>query len=116
MTAADQRRYLDDAARQLAATLDRAQQTRDEVDAAVRAASDEAAATRAAARADADRILADAQARAREIVVEANDRGNALVTEAEDSLSELRIERDAIAGYFESLRGVLSQVENSPAD
>jgi DNA-binding TFAR19-related protein (PDSD5 family) len=34
-----------------------------------------------------------------------------LVAEAEQRLAAIRVEREAVAGYFESLRGVLSQAE-----
>jgi len=33
------------------------------------------------------------------------------VSEAEERLARLRVERDAVAGYLEGLRGVLSQAE-----
>jgi hypothetical protein len=33
------------------------------------------------------------------------------VADAEDRLAQIKIERDAVAGYFESLRGVLTQAE-----
>ena len=38
------------------------------------------------------------------------------MADAEDRLSQIRIERDAVAGYFESLRGVLTQAEQVAAD
>jgi hypothetical protein len=34
-----------------------------------------------------------------------------LVADAEDRLGKIRIEREAVAGYFENLRGLLSQAE-----
>jgi DNA-binding TFAR19-related protein (PDSD5 family) len=39
-----------------------------------------------------------------------------MVAEAEDRLAQIRLEREAVAGYFESLRGVLSQAEKVHSD
>jgi len=33
------------------------------------------------------------------------------VSDAEERLAKIRMERDTVAGYFENLRGVLSQAE-----
>jgi hypothetical protein len=37
------------------------------------------------------------------------------VDDAEDRLSQIRIERESVAGYFESLRGALTQAEEATA-
>ena len=42
---------------------------------------------------------------------DAEERTTRMVNDAEDRLANIRIERDAVAGYFETLRGVLSQAE-----
>ncbi len=42
---------------------------------------------------------------------DAEKRSAKLVSDAEERLAQIRIEREAVAGYFESLRGVLSQAE-----
>jgi DNA-binding TFAR19-related protein (PDSD5 family) len=34
-----------------------------------------------------------------------------MLEEAEERLRQIRLERESVAGYFESLRGVLSQAE-----
>jgi len=34
-----------------------------------------------------------------------------MVADAEERLARIRVEREAVAGYFEGLRGVLSQAE-----
>ena len=61
-------------------------------------------------------MLGNAEHRARAIVAEAEERSSRLVAEAEDRLAKIRIERDAVAGYFENLRGVLSQAESLTTD
>ena len=50
------------------------------------------------------------------MIAEAEARTAALVADAEDRLSQIRIERDAVAGYFESLRSVLKQAEHVASD
>lgn len=71
-------------------------------------------------RADADRtaadILANAEARGRAMVDEAQARTDRLVADAEERLAKIRIERDAVAGYFEGLRGVLSRAGKSSSE
>jgi vacuolar-type H+-ATPase subunit H len=57
----------------------------------------------------------DAEARATALVAEAEKRTRALVADAEERLSQIRIERDSVAGYFESLRGLLTQAEKVTA-
>ncbi len=47
---------------------------------------------------------------------EAQERSARLIEEAEDRLAKIRIERDAISGYLENLRGVLSHAESLTAD
>jgi DNA-binding TFAR19-related protein (PDSD5 family) len=48
-------------------------------------------------------------------VTDAELRTRVLVADAEERLSQIRIERDAVAGYFESLRGLLTQAEKVTA-
>ena len=38
------------------------------------------------------------------------------MADAEERLAQIRIEREAVAGYFENLRGVLQQAEKVTAD
>ncbi len=45
------------------------------------------------------------------MVAEAEEKTTRLVSDADDRLATIRLEREAVAGYFESLRGVLSQAE-----
>jgi cell division septum initiation protein DivIVA len=56
-------------------------------------------------------ILTDAEDRAKTMVDEAEEKTSRLVSDADDRLAAIRLEREAVAGYFESLRGVLSQAE-----
>jgi len=58
----------------------------------------------------------DAEDRAATLLAEAETRTRELVADAEDRLAQIRIERDAVAGYFESLRGVLTQAEKVNSD
>jgi hypothetical protein len=60
--------------------------------------------------------IAAAHDQARKLIADAEERTRALVADAEDRLSQIQIERDAVAGYFESLRGVLTQAEQMAAD
>ena len=53
-------------------------------------------------------IVADAQDRVHRMVAEAEERTAAIVAESEDRLAAIRTERDAVAGYLENLRGVLT--------
>ena len=50
------------------------------------------------------------------MVSDAEARSATLVSDAEERLAKIRIERDAVAGYFESLRGVLTQAEKTTAE
>ena len=61
------------------------------------------------AQAQADEIVRAAEETARSLVEDGRVRNAQLVADAEDRLAQLRIERDAVAGYFESLRGFLSK-------
>ena len=65
---------------------------------------------------EAAEILSNAEARAKAMVKDADKRTATLVTDAEERLSQIRIEREAVAGYFESLRTVLSQAEKVATD
>ena len=47
---------------------------------------------------------------------EAEARTAKLVADAEERLSQIRIEKEAVAGYFESLRNVLQQAEKVTAE
>jgi hypothetical protein len=49
-------------------------------------------------------------------VKDAEQRSAKLVSDAEERLSKIRIEREAVAGYFESLRGVLTEAEKISSD
>ena len=73
-------------------------------------------ALRGAARAHAERIVRDAEERAAALISDAETRTRDLVTDAEDRLAQIRIERDSVAGYFESLRSVLTQAEKVNSD
>ncbi|MGK2855202.1 MAG: hypothetical protein ACSLE3_14050, partial [Microbacteriaceae bacterium] len=59
----------------------------------------------------AQRIVSDAEKRARQLVREAKEQAAAAIAEAEDRLAEIRLERDAIAEYFQNLRGILGTAE-----
>ena len=45
------------------------------------------------------------------MIKDAEKRTADLIADAEERLSQIRIEREAVAGFFESLRTVLSQAE-----
>jgi len=105
------KKFLDDAARQLAETNQRTLELRvlnDQLDTGAR---NEAKAEKKLADDTAERVVRDAEEKARAILAESELRTRALVSDAEDRLSQIRIERDAVAGYFESLRSVLTQAE-----
>jgi predicted permease len=78
-------------------------------------AENEARTTIKAAKSEADEtgrtIVAEAEERAAALIEDAEERTRRLVADAEERLAQIRIERDAVAGYFESLRGVLKQAE-----
>ena len=61
-------------------------------------------------------IVREAEERAAALVDEAEERTQRLVADAEERLAQIRIEREAVAGYFENLRGVLQQAEKVSAD
>jgi DivIVA domain-containing protein len=108
-------KYLEQATRQLSALNQRILETRslaEELDAGAREGS---RLSRIAAEEEAARILHDAQEAARASRSAGEDQTRALVVDAEKRLAQIRIERDAVAGYFESLRGVLLQAERSAA-
>jgi DivIVA domain-containing protein len=108
---AQTQKYLDDATRQLAETNQRTQELRalnEELGAEARAA---AKAATHKAEDEADRIVHDATVKAGAMVREAEERTRALVADAEGRLGRIRIEQGAVAGYFESLRSVLTQAE-----
>ena len=52
--------------------------------------------------------MADAQERVHRMVEDAEARTADIVADAEDRLAAIRTERDAVAGYLENLRGVLT--------
>ena len=47
---------------------------------------------------------------------QADARAKRLLSDAEGRLAQIRMERDAVAGYFESLRSVLTQAESITSD
>ncbi|MEO5920952.1 MAG: hypothetical protein ABIQ01_07400, partial [Pseudolysinimonas sp.] len=53
---------------------------------------------------------------AKAIVTEAEARAAALLGDAEGRLTQIRSERESVAGYIENLRGVLAQAETIAAD
>ena len=55
-------------------------------------------------------------ARAKALVKDAQKRSASLVSDAEERMAKIRIEREAVAGYFESLRSVLTEAEKITAD
>ena len=88
-----------------------ARAARAEAEALDRSSKDQAEAVRAHADATARSVLENAETRAAALLRDAEERTTAMVDEAEDRLARIRVERDAVAGYFEGLRGVLSQAE-----
>jgi uncharacterized protein YjgD (DUF1641 family) len=113
---AQTQKYLDDSTKQLADTNARTVELRalnEKLDAGAR---DEAKVQRSAANDEAERIVREAEERAAALLADTETRTRELVTDAEDRLAQIRIERDAVAGYFESLRSVLTQAEKVNAD
>jgi hypothetical protein len=108
---ASTQRYLDDANAQLTDAIRRAADKRLEADALEMTIEVDGRARREAAETEAADLLADARERAAAILSEAEERSTRLVRDAEERLAELREERDAIAQYFESLRGALRSAE-----
>ena len=109
-------KYLDDANRQLEETIARERETRLLVDGVEERVRVESKATKDRADAAAAEILATADAAAKKTVDEADSRSEQLVSDAEERLAKIRVERDAVAGYFEGLRGALSQAEKTAAE
>ena len=60
---------------------------------------------------DAAKLLADAEKRSKALLSDAEKQSTELMADAEARLTEIRLERESVASYFESLRGVLSQAE-----
>ena len=104
-------KYLDEATAQLSETTKRTAELRELNDQLDFGAREEAKELKQRSQDEAEQIVLDARAAAKELLDEAEVRTRALVADAEDRLSQIRIERDAVAGYFESLRGVLTQAE-----
>ena len=104
-------RFQTDADAQLAETTARTVELRALNEQLDTGAREEAAAQRKLAEDNAHRIVRDAEKKAKALVAEATKRTRLLVSDAEDRLGQIRIERDAVAGYFESLRSVLTQAE-----
>jgi cell division septum initiation protein DivIVA len=113
---AQTQRYLDDANHQLAEAIRRTTLAREEADSVEADARAEVKAARKDAEVTAAQIVRSAEDRAREIIEEADERTRKLVSDAEERLSQIKIEREAVAGYFESLRGVLTQAEQVTAE
>jgi hypothetical protein len=113
---ASTQRYLDDANAQLADAIRRAADKRLEADAVEMTIEVDGRKRREAAETEASQLVSDARERAQAIVTEAEQRSAQLVRDAEERLAELREERDAIAQYFESLRGALSSAEPVDVD
>ena len=84
---------------------------RAEAEALERTTKDATEAQRASADATAREVLENAERRAAELLRDAEQRSNAMIADAEERLARIRVERDAVAGYFAGLRGVLSQAE-----
>lgn len=57
-------------------------------------------------------ISAEAEEKASRLISEAQDRASAMIAEAESALADLRVEREAVAQYFEGLRLVLGQASD----
>jgi vacuolar-type H+-ATPase subunit H len=55
-------------------------------------------------------VLTNADERSRSILADAQQRADDLVGDAEERLAEITRERDAVADYFENLRGMIGQV------
>ena len=104
-------KYLDEANTQLADATRRAADKRLEADTLEAAGQANEKASRIRADELAAEILANAEARGASLVAEAQERTDALVADAEERLAKIRIERDAVAGYFTNLRTVLTNAE-----
>jgi regulator of protease activity HflC (stomatin/prohibitin superfamily) len=104
-------KYLNEAQAQLTGAQQRAKDKvaeTDDYDSKTRAAAN---ALRDSATRESTKLLADANAQAKTLVADAEKQSAELLSDAEERLSQIRSEREAVAGYFESLRGVLSQAE-----
>ncbi|MBK5237584.1 MAG: DivIVA domain-containing protein [Actinomycetales bacterium] len=106
---AQTQKYIDEAQAQAAVTRTGAL----ERERAALALEQEAIAEAHAAREDAAehvaKLSAEAEARAAALVSDAEKRSSAMLTEAESTVADLRVEREAVAQYFEGLRLVLGQ-------
>src|SRR5690606_5128109 len=68
------------------------------------------------AKANAKSRLDEAEKRAKELVSDAEQRASKLLGDAEQRLVEIRLERESVAGYIQSLRGVLASAEKLAED
>ena len=102
-------KFLDDANAELAETIARTAESRAEAERLETKVRTEIAKVRDKADEEARERVAAAHDQARKLIADAEERTRALVADAEDRLAQIKIERDAVAGYFESLRGVLTQ-------
>jgi hypothetical protein len=113
---AQTQKYLDDANAELAEVTRRTSEVRSDGEAIEKEMRSEVKAARKDAENSAREIVRSAEDRAAAIIAEAEERTRTLVADAEERLSQIRIEREAVAGYFESLRSVLTQAEQVTAD
>jgi cell division septum initiation protein DivIVA len=104
-------KYLDEVQAQLTAAQQRAADKRTEADAYDTKTRAAAKAIHDSASKEAARLLADSEQRSKSLLADAEKQSAELMADAEERLSQIRLEREAVAGYFESLRGVLSQAE-----
>jgi hypothetical protein len=61
-------------------------------------------------------VLGNAESRAKAIVKEAEKKSASLMKDAEQRLAQIRVEREAVAGYIANLRGVLDSADRVSAD
>ena len=113
---AQTQKFVDDANAELAEAVARTAESRAEAERLEAKVRSEIGEVRDRADEEARQRIAEAHEQARKLISDAEERTRALVADAEDRLSQIRIERDAVAGYFESLRGVLSQAQQVAAD
>ena len=113
---AETKKFLDEANAELADAVARTAASRAEVERLETEVRAEIAELRTRAEDEAHSRVQAAHDQARKLIADAEERTRALVADAEDRLSQIRIERDAVAGYLESLRGVLTQAEQVAAD
>src|SRR6185437_5701706 len=113
---AQTQKYLDDANAELAEVTRRTNGVRSEGEAIEKEMRSEVKTARKEAENSAREIVRTAEDRAAAIIEDAEERTRRLVADAEERLSQIRIERKAVAGYFESLRSVLTQAEQVTAE